>query len=61
MYTWPMDMDNRVGIDCGSGGGMGTGEQKGKNWDNYNRTTVKYLLKNNKVTANILPYGLSGT
>ena len=38
VYKGPMGMDNRVGIDCGSGGGWGRGEQWGKNWDNYNWT-----------------------
>ena len=32
-----MDMDNRVGIDCGSGVGLGRREQKGK--------IIKYLIK----------------
>ena len=38
-----MDVDNRVGIDCGSRewGGMGGGGQRGKIGDNYNRITVK--------------------
>ena len=40
-------MDNGVGIDCGSGGGMGGGGQRGKNWD-FNRITIKIILKINK-------------
>ena len=28
MQEWPTDTDNSVGIDCGSGGGMGGGERK---------------------------------
>ena len=41
-----MDMDNNVEIDCGSrGGGMGGGGQRGKNWDNCNRITLKKLNK----------------
>ena len=30
IYDWPTDMDNSVGIDCGSGGGMCRGGQRGK-------------------------------
>ena len=40
----PMDMDNSVGIDCGSGGELDTGRQKGKNWDKCNR-----INKNNQI------------
>ena len=37
MYVGPMDMDNGVGIDYGSGGcGLDRGGQSGKNWDNCN-------------------------
>ena len=39
-----MDMYNKVGIDCGRGCRLGGGEQRGKNWDNCNRT-IKYLIK----------------
>ena len=34
-------MDSRAGIDCGSGGMGGAGENNGENWDNSNRTTIK--------------------
>ena len=34
-------MDNGEGIDCGEGGELGGGEQKGKNWDNCNRINNK--------------------
>ena len=48
-----MDMDNGVGIDCGSGGGgMGRGQRRGKNWDNCNRIAIKNDLKN-KCLVNI--------
>ena len=41
-----MDMDNRVGIDCGSGGGwVGQWRIMGGNWDNCNRTTRKEKKK----------------
>ena len=33
-------MDNRVGIDGGTGGD-GAEESNGGNWDNCNRTTIK--------------------
>ena len=36
-----MDMDNRVGIDCGSGGWAGQGRAMGEKWDNYTRTISK--------------------
>ena len=36
MYKGPLDRGHRVGIDCG----QGRGEQWGKNWDKYNRTTI---------------------
>ena len=36
-----MDMDNSVGIDCGSGGhGMREGGQRGKSEDNCKRITI---------------------
>ena len=38
-------MDNRVGNDCGSGGGLGGGGQRGENWGNCNRITIKFLIK----------------
>ena len=41
-----MDMDNTVGTDCGSGWWFGWGEQRGKNWDNCNKVTIKNDLKN---------------
>ena len=43
-----MDMDNSVGIDCGSWGGgrMSRGGKGGKIWDNYNRITIKNLKIN---------------
>ena len=37
-------MDNRVGIDCGSGG---LGRAMGENWDSCNRTTI--FLKAQKI------------
>ena len=43
-------MDNRVGIDCG--GQLGRGEHRWKNWDNCNRTTIKYLIKKSKLDKN---------
>ena len=39
-----MDMDNRVGTDCGSRGKAGWRRAKGENWGNCNRTTIKYLI-----------------
>ena len=44
-----MDLDNCVRMDYGSRGGMGGGGQRGKNWDNCNRITIKNdLIKINK-------------
>ena len=40
-------LDSSVGTDCGSGAWDGGGGQRGKNWDNSNRTTMK-SLKNKK-------------
>ena len=37
-------MDNGEGIDCGEGGELGGGEQKGKNWDNCNRISNKKIF-----------------
>ena len=45
MYEWLTDMDNSVGIDCGSEGGMGGEGQKEKNWDNCKSITIK-MIKN---------------
>ena len=45
-------MDNSVGIDCGSRGGeggeLGGGGQRGKNWDNGNRITIKKTILSEK-------------
>ena len=41
----PMDMENRVGIDCGSGGWVGQGRAMRGNWDKPNRTTIKIFFK----------------
>ena len=41
----PLDMDNSVGINCGSGGGMGRGWQRGTNRDNCNRKTILKIFK----------------
>ena len=35
-----MDMDNGEGTDYGSGGRLGGEGQRGKKWDNCNRTTI---------------------
>lgn len=36
-------MDNRVGIDCGSGRGERAGKERatGENWDHSNKTAIK--------------------
>ena len=34
-------MDNSVGIDNGSGSGLGKGGERRKNWDNFN--TIKVI------------------
>ena len=36
---------NSVGIECGTRGGIVGGGQRGKNWDNCNRITIKNDLK----------------
>ena len=36
------------GLTVGAGGGMGRGGQRGTNWDNCNRITIKNDLKINK-------------
>ena len=41
MHEWPMDMNNNVGIDCGSVGWTGKKRTKGGKWDNSNRITIK--------------------
>ena len=49
-----MDMDNSVGLDCGSGGhvvALGGGGQRGENWDNCNR-----IKKNKKKEAFEMTY-----
>ena len=35
-----------LGLTVGEGGGLGGGEQRGKNWDDSSRITIKYLMKN---------------
>ena len=39
-------MDTEWGFTVGAGGGLGRGEQRGENWDNCNRTIIKYLVIN---------------
>ena len=41
-WMWTIGWGLTLGVGSG---GLGGGEQKGKNWDNYNRTIVKYLIK----------------
>ena len=43
MYERPMDRDNSVGIDCGSGGWAAWSRAKEENWDNYDIMTIKNL------------------
>ena len=45
MYECPMDIENSVGIDCGSQGGMGGGGKREKNLDKCNRI-IKKMIKN---------------
>ena len=52
MYEWPMDMDNGVGIDCGSEGWAGWRRANGENWGNYDRINEnkkKEKIKHNKI------------
>ena len=42
-YEGPMDMDNSMVIDYGSGGQVGWRGAKGGSWDNYNSINSKYL------------------
>ena len=39
MYEWPMNMDNRVWVDCGSGGLAGQRRPKGENWNDSNKNS----------------------
>ena len=48
-------MDNSVGIDCGSWGGMDEGGQGGKNWDNCNRITIKNETKEYQLPSAFIP------
>ena len=49
MYERPMDMDNRVGVDCGSWDGWGRGKQQGKNWETVTEQQQK-MKERNRVT-----------
>ena len=40
-WTWTAGR----GLNVGGGSGMGRGGQWGKKWNNYNRVTIKKLLK----------------
>ena len=42
-WTWTTAWGMTVGVGWG---GLGRGEQRGKNWDNCNTTKIKYLIKN---------------
>ena len=44
-----MDMDRSVGLTVGVGGRLGGGKQRGKNWDNCNRTTMKKRVTKEKL------------
>ena len=44
MYEGPMDVDNRVGTDCGVGAGWWRGA-KGEKWDNCNSINNKIFFK----------------
>ena len=39
-WTWTTGREMTVGVR----GWLGGGEQRGKNWDNCNRITIKYLI-----------------
>ena len=48
MYEELVEMENMeisVGIDCESGGGLGRGRWKGKNWDNCNSINNDIIKK----------------
>ena len=36
-------MTNGHGLTVGAGSGLGGGRQRGKNWDNHNKITIKSL------------------
>ena len=40
-WTWTIVCELTVGV----GGEMGRGAQSGENWNNYNRITIKMILK----------------
>ena len=52
-----MDMDNNVEIDYGTGGRRGKVGQKWKNWDSYNRITIKKEKKKRIVYHNAILLG----
>ena len=57
-----MDVDNGVGINCGSRGGggeQGRGGQRGKNWDNCKRITILKKKRIKEALKNSLYYSLS--
>ena len=41
-----MDMNNSVGIDCGVGGRLGGGGQRGRNWITITKNDLKIKIKN---------------
>ena len=43
MYERPWTWKTVCGLTVGVGGGMGGGGQKGKNWNNGNRITIKMI------------------
>ena len=43
-------------MTAGMGAEMGRGGQRGKNWDNYNRITIKMILKKQLASLNSLVF-----
>ena len=60
MYEGPTDVGQSVGTDCESRSRMGGEGQRGKNWDNCNRITIKNEKneKNNLIYVFILYFYL---
>ena len=55
-WTWT----TMWGLTVGTGSGLGRGGQRGKNWDNCNRITIKKICVQNSVQKKFISFKNTG-